>query len=288
MRLIKTGRTEPERSTRRAGFTLIELLVVVGIIGVLIAILIPALRTARESANRTKCASNLRQVGISMRMYMNDNRGWTAAAPNYGLWERPRGTPLRADDPFAYWGIAYLPYITRLDSSSYQSAVGSLSTEAAMEKPRSLFRCPSMRYMDIDPGYSDVLIPSTYGLNWYVTHESGDRSGIFRGRNTTKIRDSANFIVAHDAFEHLLEGNGDLLTNVEVLDADLPAYRRNSINITQYRSETRAPIAVSEYYRHRKWCNVLWLDGHVGGIYQSNGGDVPIEWYTGIPFSSTN
>lgn len=283
LRKIEDRFANRRRSGRPAGFTLVELLVVIGIIGVLVAILVPALKTAREAANRTKCASNLRQVGLAMRMYINDNRGWTAFAPNYGLWELPRGTPLKADDPYAYWGIAYMPYISRLDPSAFRSSSGSLATENALANSRSLFRCPSNRYMDIDPGYSDVAMPATYGLNWFVTHQPGDFSPIPRGRNTTKIRDTSAFIVAHDAFEHLLEGNGDFLTNIRITNPDVPSYTADSINITQYRYEPRAPIAVQEYYRHNKSCNVLWLDGHVSGVAQSDGKNIPIEWYTGFP-----
>jgi type II secretory pathway pseudopilin PulG len=63
---------------------LVELLVVIGIIALLIAILLPALGRAREASYRTKCLSNLHQIGLAMIMYTNANRGFFPAAASYG------------------------------------------------------------------------------------------------------------------------------------------------------------------------------------------------------------
>ncbi|HEY2584882.1 MAG TPA: type II secretion system protein [Tepidisphaeraceae bacterium] len=65
------------------GFSLVELIVVIGVIGVLIAMLLPALRVVRENAQRIKCQANLRQIGFALQMYANSNKGWL---PSWSGW----------------------------------------------------------------------------------------------------------------------------------------------------------------------------------------------------------
>jgi prepilin-type N-terminal cleavage/methylation domain-containing protein/prepilin-type processing-associated H-X9-DG protein len=82
---------------RARAFTLVELLVVIGIIAVLVAILLPSLNNARQTANRIKCASNLRQIGQAFVLYNVNNRGYVI--PSYTM----TGVAGGADVPLEGW-----------------------------------------------------------------------------------------------------------------------------------------------------------------------------------------
>lgn len=99
----------------RRAFSLVEVLVVIGIIALLIAMLMPALRAARDHARRVACASQLRQVGTALLMYANANHGWLPAWSGWHTY--PAGGPEDQEGPA--WTIELMPYIGSPDSAVY-------------------------------------------------------------------------------------------------------------------------------------------------------------------------
>ncbi|MEM9412287.1 MAG: DUF1559 domain-containing protein [Planctomycetota bacterium] len=125
------------------GFTLVELLVVIAIIGILVAMILPAVAATRETARRTQCAQNLKQMGLALHGYHNLN----AAFPNGYTADTESG----ADSQCWGWAVALLPFIERnalsdqLDPSrrSLNEAASNRNLLSQLRADISLFRCPS-------------------------------------------------------------------------------------------------------------------------------------------------
>jgi prepilin-type N-terminal cleavage/methylation domain-containing protein len=145
------------------GFTLVELLVVIAIIGVLVALLLPAVQAAREASRRTKCANNIKQVALALHNYHDTfnvfppgnffSAGATNAVPvtqnaNGCYWSTSSQTR-----PGAPWTVLILPFIEQkplhdsLDFNLEFNSYSNLGTQTAntrkCEIPVAAYRCPS-------------------------------------------------------------------------------------------------------------------------------------------------
>jgi len=131
----------------RSAFTLVELLVVIAIIGVLIALLLPAVQQAREAARRMQCTNNLKQLGIGLHNYHDTFGAFPAISYDH---EVNGGS--EADHSSWSWGTLILPQIEQ--SAAYDQlapsspdrlhdAVAQADKLAILQTPISAFRCPS-------------------------------------------------------------------------------------------------------------------------------------------------
>lgn len=131
-------------SAFRSGFTLVELLVVIAIIGVLVALLLPAVQAAREAARRMKCQNNFKQFGLALHNY-HDTYGRMPAA-YYRAWPTSQGSTFGT--PGWGWGTMILP---RLEQTALYETLnvntlkldGSAATKVPAQTPLVAFRCPS-------------------------------------------------------------------------------------------------------------------------------------------------
>jgi prepilin-type N-terminal cleavage/methylation domain-containing protein len=131
-------------SIHRRAFTLVELLVVIAIIGVLVALLLPAVQAAREAARRMSCSNNMRQIGLALHHYHDTCLRLPAGWRGY---DHATGRPDWLGEPGWGWGSAILPYLeqsTVKDSLLHcELSISHPWNHLGRETPLAVFRCPS-------------------------------------------------------------------------------------------------------------------------------------------------
>lgn len=236
---VRTGQLRLQNGPRRrrSGFTLIELLVAVAVIAILASLLLPALSGARGQAHSAKCSSNLRQIQLANRLYLDDMGA-------YPLFFDQR----LANVPTRFWSESLQPY-------SMQSWLDPV------------YRCPGY------PG-SNIVYELIQGA-WRLSKGSydmnvdgsgfGDRSlGVGRiwtsyGGGAPKPVRESEAVATHDL---ILYG-----------DASIPqgmVYSRSHLNFREYQMNTtgllREKQRAAESRRHRGRFNVAFCDGHVESL----------------------
>jgi prepilin-type N-terminal cleavage/methylation domain-containing protein len=141
--------------SERLAFTLVELLVVIAIIGVLVALLLPAIQSAREAARRSQCISNLKQLGVACQLH-HDTHGffpsggwgdWWVGCPDMGAGENQPGN----------WAYQLLPFIEESAAAGLGSGFKCTDPNSRailgqmVATPVSIFYCPTRRAVDAYP-----------------------------------------------------------------------------------------------------------------------------------------
>jgi prepilin-type N-terminal cleavage/methylation domain-containing protein/prepilin-type processing-associated H-X9-DG protein len=231
-----TNRVGPFVQSKR-GFTLVELLVVIGIIAVLISLLLPALNKAREAGNRAACLSNLRQIGLMMHIYANENKDQISLGVRSNVYQDNYTIRYTGARTYYSWGPYYVA--------------------GFMKQPKALY-CPASQgdsFHDFD-GPENPWRPDANGdLQNYTRAGYGIRPMDHAGRPVLWRTTTPTPIV-----DPVVDGSYDAGAGANPANAWRPYPK-----LTKFKSRALAsdlfPTPHRVLWRHKKGINVLYADG---------------------------
>jgi prepilin-type processing-associated H-X9-DG protein/prepilin-type N-terminal cleavage/methylation domain-containing protein len=234
------------------GFTLVELLVVIGIIATLIAFLLPALSKARDASLTAQCMSNMRQNGLAMQLYENDNPG---CLPPYRI-------------ALIYKAYKY-PYMFQYLPAFYQSQASQT------------FRCPADLMVEVESGGIRGIYPELYsGINslWYSYALNQDGPQQYEPLYPASMRLPNNWNWYTPTLANAVTDPCGFMILAECASSPLGGYNSVSWN---WRFD----------HRHGTSMNILFLDGHVDTMTANQfltppGVDPDLEQYRPMGFHS--
>jgi prepilin-type N-terminal cleavage/methylation domain-containing protein/prepilin-type processing-associated H-X9-DG protein len=231
---------------RRANaFTLIELLVVIAIIAILASLLLPALSRAKALGLSTKCKANLKQLGLGLFMYVQENRGEYPTAWHNGL-----GKMLWEDDVALY--------------ANEKDPLGG----------KGIFRCPAHK-PKVPPGFETLSPDESFYLPSYGYNAEGYQTPQFQlpsGLGGTageasvsptrepQIRHPSNTLAMGDGYRSARQGFSLVGSVAETLEESNLLYRGKSVVSTT--ADSAAKLKAADR-RHRGRLNMTFCDGHV-------------------------
>jgi prepilin-type N-terminal cleavage/methylation domain-containing protein/prepilin-type processing-associated H-X9-DG protein len=217
-------RETPGSGRRRRGFTLIELLVVLSVIALMAALLLPALDQSRTAAQRVKCVSNLRQLGLATHLYWDDNRGYAV---------RYRGAATNGGDIYWFGWLGRGPEGER----AFDPLPGALFPYLG---GRGIELCPSLDYALQSFKRKAVGAAYGYGYNLMLSPLLPQAPV-----NLNRLSAPGETVLFADA--------------AQINTFQAPASPDHPMLEEFYYVTTNEPTA---HFRHRQRANVLFCDGH--------------------------
>lgn len=160
---------------RGRGFTLVELLVVIAIIGILMALLLPAVQQAREAARRTQCKSNLKNIGLAMHNYHDQHRAFPSAEV-HGI-KSGYEAHCDWDGSIGCWAAAILPQLeqanvfNQIDFSAYPQYT-TQENIAVMQMKFPVYQCPSDPYDGVYSGWNGNPLNASRAMHYFAVSGS--------------------------------------------------------------------------------------------------------------------